>query len=65
MSATTDAVDQKHSTVHEDPHDVSLSTMQCPADGTQLSDTDRDDGRVECPHCRTRWQPSQVVVSDG
>lgn len=59
----------KHTAVDSQQHspqtdDVTLSAMQCPTDGTQLSDVHRDGSRVECPTCQTRWPRAQVVVTD-
>ncbi|NLV11901.1 MULTISPECIES: hypothetical protein [Haloarcula] len=42
--------------------DVHLTTMQCPVDGTQLSNRYRDDNRVECPACRGRFDVAEVIV---
>jgi uncharacterized Zn finger protein (UPF0148 family) len=43
---------------------VRLTTMQCPVDGTQLSDRHRDGGRVECPACRGRFDVAEVIVDE-
>ncbi|EMA17204.1 hypothetical protein [Haloarcula amylolytica] len=42
--------------------DVRLTTMQCPVDGTQLSNRYRDDNRVECPACRGHFDVAEVIV---
>ena len=63
MAASTHtAVDSQQHSIQTD--DVRLTTMQCPVDGTQLSDRHRDDDRVECPACRGRFDVAEVIVDE-
>jgi nitrite reductase/ring-hydroxylating ferredoxin subunit len=63
MAASTHtAVDSQQHSIQTD--DVRLTTMQCPVDGTQLSDSHRDDDRVECPACRGRFDVAEVIVDE-
>ena len=61
MAASTHtAVDSQQHSIQTD--DTRLTTMQCPVDGTQLSDRHRDGDRVECPACRGRFDVAEVIV---
>lgn len=61
MASTHTAVDSQQ---HSFQTDGRLTTMQCPVDGTQLSDRHRDDDRVECPACRGRYDVAEVIVDE-